>query len=147
MTRSTSHLLLPLLGALATASLTAGAGSMDPKNSFLVRQYPAFYDPNPHTVAVLPFQNPTQARDAGELAAENLAATRKLFRLTIEPVGAPQRPEVSRDVVWPAGQTQTIVAFSPRQIAAATGPGAYVVSFYSLGKLAMQRGFTITSGR
>jgi hypothetical protein len=40
----------------------------------LVRQYPPFYDPNIRAVAVLPFQNETNARGTGELVAENLAA-------------------------------------------------------------------------
>jgi len=42
--------------------------------SFTAREYPSFYDPNVRTVAVLPFQNETNARGAGMLAAENPAA-------------------------------------------------------------------------
>lgn len=42
--------------------------------SFTAREYPSFYEPNMRTVAVLPFQNETNIRGTGMLAAEHLAA-------------------------------------------------------------------------
>jgi hypothetical protein len=42
--------------------------------SFTARQYPAFYEPNLVTVAVVPFQNDTRTRRAGLVVAEDLAA-------------------------------------------------------------------------
>ncbi|MCL5281047.1 MAG: CsgG/HfaB family protein [Planctomycetes bacterium] len=42
--------------------------------SFTAREYPAFYDPNLRTVAVVPFQNRTHTAGAGLMAAEDLAA-------------------------------------------------------------------------
>jgi hypothetical protein len=42
--------------------------------SFTAREYHTFYDPNRHTVAVVPFRNETRTRGAGLLAAEDLAA-------------------------------------------------------------------------
>jgi hypothetical protein len=46
--------------------------------SFTARKYPAFYDPNLRTVAVVPFANETYTQGAGILVAEDLAAALQL---------------------------------------------------------------------
>jgi hypothetical protein len=46
--------------------------------SFTAREYPTFYDPNIRTVAVVPFRNDMQTRDAGFLVAEDLAAALRI---------------------------------------------------------------------
>ncbi|MCL5281046.1 MAG: hypothetical protein M1376_14195 [Planctomycetes bacterium] len=62
-----------LFVCLAALAFGGCARSYGP-TSILVRQHPAFYDPNIQALAVLPFQNDTKVPGAGELAAENLAA-------------------------------------------------------------------------
>jgi hypothetical protein len=56
---------------VAAAAMIACGGC---SKSFTARRYPAFYDPNLRTVAVLPFQNDTGVQGAGRLAADTLAA-------------------------------------------------------------------------
>jgi hypothetical protein len=60
-----------LLAVAICAGMIALSGC---SQSFTAREYPSFYDPNLRTIAVVPFHNETNARGAGTLAAENLAA-------------------------------------------------------------------------
>ncbi|MCL5736480.1 MAG: hypothetical protein M1274_13015 [Actinobacteria bacterium] len=64
------YVLFVCLAALAFGGCARSYGP----GSVLVREQPAFYDPNIRAVAVLPFQNDAKVPGAGELAAENLAA-------------------------------------------------------------------------
>jgi curli biogenesis system outer membrane secretion channel CsgG len=61
---------------LVTGATMLGCGGCS--KSFAAREYPSFYDPNLHTVAVLPFQNDTGTQGAGTLAADSLAAALRI---------------------------------------------------------------------
>lgn len=71
------------------------------------------------------------------------AAARNQFKLTILSGGSKTEPVVQKDITWrPDGYCQSF-KFSPREIAAAGGPGQYTVQFYARGKVVMTCNFKI----
>ncbi len=71
------------------------------------------------------------------------AVAHDTFRLTIVPKGKPDETVAAKDFTWPPGQTTDAIAFSPREIVAHAGAGAYTVTFYSMGEAVMHDNFTI----
>lgn len=71
------------------------------------------------------------------------AAARNQFKLTILSDGSKTEPVVQKDITWqPDGYCQSF-KFSPREIAAAGGPGSYNVQFHSRDRIVMTRNFKI----
>ncbi|MCL5278744.1 MAG: hypothetical protein M1376_02410, partial [Planctomycetes bacterium] len=68
---------------------------------------------------------------------------RNSFELTITPRKEPGEVVAAQRFVWPLGTTMDAVRFSPKEIAAHTGPGEYSVNFHLRGQRAMRHRFTI----
>jgi hypothetical protein len=71
------------------------------------------------------------------------AAARNAFVLTITPKGRINNVAATKDIVWlPKYRTEGFV-FSPKEIAAEAGPGAFTANFYADGRLVMSHDFQI----
>ncbi len=70
-------------------------------------------------------------------------ATHNQFRLAIVPEKSNTNIIAEKNITWQPDKFCQGFEFSPKEIAAANGPGRYSVQFYSRGKLAMTKSFEI----
>ena len=71
------------------------------------------------------------------------AVGRNSFRLTITPRKEPGEVVDAANFVWPVGTNMDAIKFSPREIAARTGPGEYSVNLYARDQRVMRHDFKI----
>ena len=133
------------------AMLLAAAGLAGCETKLAVRQYPAFYDAELKTVAVLPFANRTLRPEAGTYVAQRLAAALAANgtyeaigpdevndRLQAAGLSLPADPAAAADVLRQLGGIQafisgTVTAFSADRSAYVDVDRGYVFGGYGWG--------------
>jgi hypothetical protein len=136
-----------------TASIVGGC-----ETKFTVEHYPDFYKPSVGSVAVLPFENATYRKGAGELVAAHLS-TALTGNGTYKVTGPLQLGETLKEKALPAlnqngykqiakelagqGKYCQGIEFSPKQIAQSNGPGQYSAHFISMCSVVLTSHFKI----